>query len=143
VTLAGSHGIGVEPGGPGMPLTHWSTVGGDLRIPHFVGLHAIHFLLLVLLALHLLGRRVTWLQPERVRARLVGVAAFAYAGVMATVAVQAFRGQSLIHPDVRTLGMFGGFMAVSLVALAGVIASARRPVRLPVEPAEDFAKIGV
>lgn len=143
VTLAGSHGIGVEAGGPGMPLTHWSTVGGDLRIPHFVGLHAIHFLLLVLLALHLLGRRATWLQPERVRARLVGVAAFAYTGVMVTVAVQAFRGQSLIHPDGQTLGMFGGFMAVSLVALAGVVAAARRPVRLPVERVADFEKLGV
>ncbi|NIK54456.1 hypothetical protein [Kribbella shirazensis] len=143
VTLGGSHGIGVEAGGPGMPLTHWSTVGGDLRIPHFVGLHAIHFLLLVLLALHLLGRRVAWLRPERVRARLVGVAAFGYAGVMLTVTVQAFRGQALIHPDVQTLGMLGGFLAVSFVALAGVIASARRPVRLPPERGEAFEKLGV
>ncbi|WP_427885771.1 hypothetical protein ACQHIV_25440 [Kribbella sp. GL6] len=143
VTLAGSHGIGVEAGGPGMPLTHWSTVGGDLRIPHFVGLHAIHFLLIVLLALHFLGRRITWLRPERVRARLVGVAAFAYAGVMTTVAVQAFRGQSLIHPDGQTLGMFGGFMAISLVALAAVVAAARRPVRQPVEPVQAFEKLGV
>jgi hypothetical protein len=132
VTLAGSHGIGVEPGGPGMPLTHWSTVGGDLRIPHFVGLHAIHFLLIVLLALHLLGRRTPWLRPERVRARLVGVAAFAYAGVMLTVTVQAFRGQSLIHPDGQTLGMLGGFLAISAVALAGVVGAARRQ---PVVPA--------
>ena len=132
VTLAGSHGIGVEPGGPGMPLTHWSTVGGDLRIPHFVGLHAIHFLLIVLLALHLLGRRAAWLRPERVRARLVGVAAFAYAGVMLTVTVQAFRGQSLIHPDGETLGMLGGFLAISAVALAGVVGAARRQ---PVVPA--------
>jgi hypothetical protein len=143
VTLGGSHGIGVEAGGPGMPLTNWSTVGGDLRVPHFVGLHAIHFLLIVLLALHLLGRRVAWLRPERVRARLVGVAAFAYAGVMLTVTVQAFRGQALIHPDVQTLGMLGGFLAVSLVALAGVIASARRPVRLPAERGEAFEKLGV
>ncbi|WP_350278921.1 hypothetical protein [Kribbella sp. HUAS MG21] len=143
VTLGGSHGIGVEAGGPGLPLTNWSTVGGDLRIPHFVGLHAIHFLLIVLLALHLLGRRVAWLRPERVRARLVGVAAFAYAGVMLTVTVQAFRGQALIHPDVQTLGMLGGFLAVSLAALAGVVAAARRPVRLPAERAEDFEKLGV
>ncbi|HEY3559727.1 MAG TPA: hypothetical protein VGL05_19795 [Kribbella sp.] len=135
VTLAGSHGIGVEPGGPGMPLTHWSTVGGDLRIPHFVGLHAIHFLLIVLLALHLLGRRAAWLQPERVRARLVGVAAFAYAGVMLTVTVQAFRGQSLIHPDGQTLGMLGGFVAISLVALAGVVGSARRRTAVPAHAA--------
>ncbi|MFG1910820.1 hypothetical protein [Kribbella sp. NPDC048928] len=132
VTLGGSHGIGVEPGGPGMPLTHWSTVGGDLRIPHFVGLHAIHFLLIVLPALHLLGRRTPWLRPERVRARVIGVAAFAYAGVMLTVTVQAFRGQPLIHPDGETLGMLGGFLAVSAVALAGVVGAARRQ---PVVPA--------
>ncbi|TDO58100.1 hypothetical protein EV651_110134 [Kribbella sp. VKM Ac-2571] len=143
VTLAGSHGIGVEAGGPGMPLTNWSTVGGDLRIPHFVGLHAIHFLLLTVLALSVLAARVEWLRPERVRHRLVGVAAFAYIGVMITVTVQAFRGQALIHPDVQTLGLLGGFLAVSLVALAAVIASARRPVRLPAEHTEAFEKLEV
>jgi hypothetical protein len=142
VTLGGSHGIGVEAGGPGMPLTHWSTQGGDLRVPHFVGLHAIHFLLLVLLALHLLGRRTPWLRPEKVRARLVGVAAFAYAGVMTTVAVQAFRGQSLVHPDVPTLGLLAGFLGISAAALAGVIAAARRPMRQPVAPVQRFEKIG-
>ncbi len=145
VTLAGSHGIGVEAGGPGMPLTNWSTVGGDLRIPHFVGLHAIHFLLLTVLALSRLAARVEWLRPERVRHRLVGVAAFGYTGVMITVTVQAFRGQSLIHPDVQTLGMLGGFMAVSLAALLGVVAAARRQVdvRRPAERAEGFEKLGV
>jgi len=126
VTLSGSHGIGVEAGGPGMPLTHWSTVGGDLRIPHFVGLHAIHALLIVVLVLQLLARRVRWLRPERVRTRLVGVAAFAYTGVMVTVTVQAFRGQALIHPDGQTLGLLTGFAAISGIALAAVVASARR-----------------
>ncbi|ONI66909.1 hypothetical protein BWI15_27365 [Kribbella sp. ALI-6-A] len=125
VTLAGSHGIGVEAGGPGMPLTNWSTVGGDLRIPHFVGLHAIHALLAVVLVLSVLAARVAWLRPERVRARLVGVAAFAYTGLMITVTVQAFRGQSLIHPDGQTLGMLAGFIAISLAALGGVVTAAR------------------
>ncbi|WP_432945266.1 hypothetical protein ACQPXM_05095 [Kribbella sp. CA-253562] len=125
VTLAGSHGIGVEAGGPGMPLTNWSTVGGDLRIPHFVGLHAIHALLAVVLVLSVLAARVAWLRPERVRARLVGVAAFAYTGLMITVTVQAFRGQSLIHPDAQTLGLLAGFAAISLVALGGVVRAAR------------------
>ncbi|MEU8225534.1 hypothetical protein [Kribbella sp. NPDC048915] len=143
VTLAGSHSIGVEAGGPGMPLTHWSTTGGDLRVPHFVGLHAIHFLLLVVLALSLLATRVEWLQSERVRNRLVGVAAFGYYGVMVTVTAQAFRGQSLIHPDVPTLGLLGAFLAVTGVALAAVIGSARRSVRLPAEQPKAFEKLGV
>jgi hypothetical protein len=134
VTLAGSHGIGVEPGGPRMPLTHWSTVGGDLRIPHFVGLHAIQFLLLTVLVLQILAGRVAWLRSERVRARLLGVVAFGYTGVMVTVTVQAFRRQALIHPDGQTLGLLAGFAAISLVALAAVVGTARRAVPVARQP---------
>ncbi|MFI5736714.1 hypothetical protein ACIA49_41735 [Kribbella sp. NPDC051587] len=126
VTLSGSHGIGVEAGGPALPLTHWSTVGGDLRVPHFIGLHAIHALLAVVVLLSLLAARVTWLRPERVRARLVGAAAIAYTGLMIATSTQAFRGQSVIHPDGQTLGIFGGFVALGLLVVAVTIAAARR-----------------
>lgn len=126
VTLAGSHGIGVEAGGPGIPLTNWSTVGGDLRVPHFVGLHAIHVLLITVLVLSVLAVRVAWLRPERVRAGLVGVVAFGYTGLMITVTVQAFRGQSLIHPDGQTLGLLGAFVAISLAVGTMVVVAAKR-----------------
>jgi hypothetical protein len=45
---------------------------------------------------------------------------------MITVTVQAFRGQALIHPDGRTLGLLAGFTAITLTALAAVVTTARR-----------------
>lgn len=42
VTLYAGHGVG--PGGGELPLFGWRLTGGDLRVPHFVGLHALQVL---------------------------------------------------------------------------------------------------
>jgi hypothetical protein len=97
--MVGAHDVGVVGGGKGMPLTGWSTVGGDLRIPHFVGMHALQALPLLAMLLVVLCRWLPVLRPAPRRARLIVIAGVGYAGLVALVTWQAERGQSLIRPD--------------------------------------------
>jgi hypothetical protein len=128
VRLLGGHGIG-DPDGTGMPITNWSATGGDLRVPHFVGMHGIQVLLLTAALIGVLATRCPWLRDERVRARLVGIAGLGYFGLLAGVAWQACRGQSLIHPDGQTLLVFAGLVLATAASTASVIITAkRRPV---------------
>ncbi|XLE10357.1 hypothetical protein QOM21_29385 [Streptomyces sp. Pv4-95] len=123
-TVIGAHSVGVPDGGPAMPLTGWSTTGGDLRIPHFLGMHALQALPLFLYAIETLAGRFTRLRDERVRLRLVQVAAGCVGAVVALVTWQALRGQPLIHPDAATLGALG---AIAVATAAGTYSALRRP----------------
>ncbi|GAA4929544.1 hypothetical protein [Actinoplanes utahensis] len=112
--LIGAHSVGVADGGPGMPLTGWSTTGGDLRISHFVGLHALQALPLLAYGL---GR---WTRlTAAVRARLVLIAGSAYAVIVLLLTWQALRAQPLLQPDGITLAAFAA-LAVATAAATGV-----------------------
>ena len=126
VELGARHTVGATDSDRGMPITDWSTVGGDLRIPHFVGLHAIQVLIVVALALAALSHRVDWLRGQRVQARLAGVVAVVYAGFLALTAWQAYRGQPLMHPDGPTLSAAAVLVVVGISGVLLVRWSAHR-----------------
>lgn len=117
VELAGKHTVGASDAAAGMPITHWSTVGGDLRIPHFLGLHGIQLFLLAAFVLARLGRRYAWLASEQTRATLVGVFAAGYLSVVLLAAWQALRGQPLLHPDAA---IWLGLAAIVMACAAAV-----------------------
>ncbi|WP_051580671.1 hypothetical protein [Pseudonocardia acaciae] len=121
--MIGAHSVGVADGGPIMPVTGWSTVGGDLRIPHFVGMHALQALPLLAMLLVALAGRFPRLRDHGVRVRLVAIAAAGYAGLIGLVTWQALRGQALIHPDAVTMGaaaaLLGGVAVAAAVVLRG------------------------
>ncbi|MFI2209647.1 hypothetical protein [Streptomyces sp. NPDC020141] len=108
----GAHTVGPPDGGPGWPVTNFSTVGGDWRIPHFFGVHSLQVLILLGLLLTL-GPRV--LGPRH-RTTLVFIAAALCLGLTGVLTWQAHRGQPFTSPDSAT--------GIALTALAVAVAAA-------------------
>jgi hypothetical protein len=118
----GAHSVGAPDDGPGLPGVGWSTRGGDLRVPHFLGLHAMQ--LLPLLALGLLRR--TRGAHERERLALVAAATLAYLGLVAVLTAQALRGESVVAPGALTLASLASVAAATVLLLGLGLAWARR-----------------
>jgi hypothetical protein len=123
MATAATHTVGAPDGGPGLPLLGWSTVGGDLRIAHFIGMHALQGLPLFAAALAV-GHRF----DEITRVRLVQVAAAAWTGLVVLLTWQALRAQPLLAPDALTLAALGALVAVTVAATVGTLAAARSSV---------------
>jgi hypothetical protein len=119
VTIVGAHSVGARDGtGSGLPIVGWRRDVGDLRVGHFVGLHALQVLPLVWAWLRLRPRL-----DDRRRYRLVTIAAAGYLGLTLLVTWQALRAQPLLQPDALTLTALALLVAATAAAAAWAVRS--------------------
>ncbi len=110
LSVVGAHTVGAPDGGPGLPGTGWSTAHGDVRVPHFLGLHAMQAL--PVFALLLARRR----ESDALRVRLTFVAAGSYFALFALLLVQALSGESVVAPSPTFAVTFAVWGVVTLTA---------------------------
>ncbi|MBX0326396.1 hypothetical protein K2Z83_01645 [Oscillochloris sp. ZM17-4] len=121
MTVSGAHAVGAPDDAPGLPIVGWSTQGGDIRVSHFVGLHAMQVLPFI-----------GWLVGRRRRlgvgrqTALVGVAGAGYLGLVLLLAWQALRAQPLLAPDALTLGVGAALVVAVAAGAAAAMAGGRR-----------------
>lgn len=88
----GSHTVGAVDGSPGLPFVNWSIIAGDLRIAHFIAIHAIQIL-------PLFAYILSQMAPiPAVKQRRVAVAALAMivGGAVGATFLQAAMGRPLV-----------------------------------------------
>jgi hypothetical protein len=91
-TAIGAHTVGAPDGGPSIAAVSWSREHGDLRIPHFIGLHALQIIPFL----------AWWRGRKRTRA-FVFATAGSYLALYLLLTWQALRGESIAHPGTATL----------------------------------------
>jgi hypothetical protein len=84
--------VGVAPGGPGLPVVNWSTKGGDFRVAHFLGIHALQVLPI---AGWLIGQMEGL--PRRAKPTAVVAVSAGYALLVGIVFLQAMNGVPLVR----------------------------------------------
>ena len=124
--IAGAHTVGSADGGTGIPLLGWSTIGGDLRVPHFVGMHALQALPIAVVLLELASARVSPLENARTRGLIINVLAGLYAAVVVLLTVQALLGESIVRPSLPIAAGATTVFTVAAAAIAVVVVRAQR-----------------
>ncbi len=90
-----SHAVGASDGGPALTLLNWSLTGGDLRIAHLIGLHALQVLPLTGYIAARWDRVST-----RVALAIVGIVGVLYTGLIAVTLALALLGTPLISTPI-------------------------------------------
>ena len=119
--VVGAHTVGAPDGGPGIPILGWSTEHGDLRVPHFFGLHGMQ----VIPLLYFFAR---WRRRNHQLTGFVFASAAGYLAFIGILAWQALRGESPLAPGTEVL--YAELACGALLSIS-VIWTLRRPIEKP------------
>ena len=122
--IVGAHSVGVADGGPGLPVVGWSTVGGDLRVAHFFGIHAMQVLPFFG---WLIGRRkMSKRFQENHRLALIFTVGLAYLGLIVLLVWQALAGEPVIHTSRGMVTALGALLSLAGISFLAIFLEARR-----------------
>ena len=111
--VVGAHTVGAADGGRGLPVTGWSRDHGDLRVAHFLGLHAIQTI-----------PAVVWLiglgASPQLKRRAVFVVSLSYASLFAILLAQALSGQSVLAPQGAALTALIAWLGATALSIVFV-----------------------
>ncbi|TGK36062.1 hypothetical protein EHQ12_05835 [Leptospira gomenensis] len=109
---SGGHTFGAPDAGPGIPILGWSTVAGDMRIPHFIGIHAMQLIPFLAFVFGVLKF------TEETSVVAIRIFSVSFLVLVGTLTAQALSGQTLIRPS---LPFRIGFMISFLGMMSGIL----------------------
>ena len=117
--MRGSHFVGsVEGATRTWPVTGWSRESGDLRVPHFVGMHALQWMLLWALLARWLGVPM----EDRRTVLHMTVVGMLFGGIWLLTLVQASSGRSFLDPGAFQVGLWLAFVGLAVAMVSMVLA---------------------
>ncbi|MBI2812319.1 MAG: hypothetical protein HYX67_16025 [Candidatus Melainabacteria bacterium] len=111
------HAAGIPQVGPGLPFLGWSTVSGDLRVAHFVGIHALQFFPVAAFFLMKLLPKLSTLRQEL----LIGNMGATYLATIILLTRQALIAEPLTAPSHHTLAYAVLLTLISLNAAVYIL----------------------
>lgn len=103
------HTVGISAHVSVIPYLGWSTIVGDLRVAHFVGLHALQIMPLLGAFINSCFSKLSLTR----RYILVSISGFTYFAVIMLLTWQALRGESIFSPGHQTIYSFSTLFAIA------------------------------
>ena len=108
------HAVGSALGSRGIPFIGWNAIAGDLRVAHFLGIHALQVLPFVGLALARFSRNLS-VSRQRFLVWNAGLTYLAFIGLLTW---QALHSESVAAPGTKTIAAALVMISLSLLGLA-------------------------